>query len=130
MENLTSMLAYRSRTLDEILQNSAKDKKAKGNVFYENPEFRQELQKGAGTLQKMFSSTKGIGELFGAMEKDIKHLKKLEDLNGSFEDIEDLVLMLDNLLKVEELHEALDEINEVSYRFSKINMDKVSNRVS
>ena len=124
------VLAYRSKNIDEVVQKSSKNKDTNKNIFYEKPEFRNQLQDSVQTLEKMLRSNEDMGKVFAALEKDVEKMKKLDELNSKFSQIEDVVVSLDNLVKVNDFEDVLSQMSNVSYRLSGGRIDEVAAKVT
>lgn len=129
MENLIQILAHRSKNVDEILQNASTNKDNTKNIFYEKPEFRNQLQQSIQTLERMLHSNNELGKVFGSLEKDMEKMKKLDELNSKFGQIEDVVVSLDNLVQINEFEEILKEMTNVSQKLSKGRFDTITSQV-
>lgn len=62
-----------------------------GNIFYEKPEFRDQIQTSINKLEKMLNSNNEIEKVFTRFSEDVQKMHKLDDLNDKFGEIEDLV---------------------------------------
>lgn len=130
LENLMSILAYRSKSIDKIVQAAVKQRKSTKNIFYEKPKFRKQLAKSANTLESMLASNNKLGEVFSALEKDVLKIKELDELNNQFEMIQDVLVSLDNLVQINDFNEALSDLSHLSDKISKGKMGKLAGRVS
>lgn len=77
----------------------------------------------------MLKSNADLGKVFGTLENDIEKMKKLDDLNSKFSTIEDVVVSLDNLVKVNDFEDILTQMSHISYRLKDGRIDEVTARV-
>ena len=80
-------------------------------------------------MEKLIHSNTELGKVFETFENDIEKMKKLDDLNEKFGQIEDLVVSLDNLIHVSEFEEILKEMSGVANRLSKDKLETISAKV-
>ena len=118
------MLAERTRTIDNVLQNT-KVNATEGNIFYEKPEFREQIQTSIAKLEKMLSSNNEIERVFKTFNEDVQKMHKLDDLNDKFGEIEDLVVSLDNLVKLNQFEEVLTQMASVSDDLQNMNFSRL-----
>lgn len=123
------VLAYRSKNIDEVVQNASKGKETNKNIFYEKPEFRNQLQTSIQTLEKMLKSNNELGKVFNTLETDVEKMKKLDELNSKFTQIEDIVVSLDNLVQVNEFEDILTQMSNVSFRLKGGRIEEVTAKV-
>ncbi len=84
------MMATRSKMIDDLIQ-SRDDKNNELHFIFDDPVFRDQLEKNVEKLEKLLTYNTNLEDGFVRLNKKVKGLEELDELKTQFENVYDVV---------------------------------------
>lgn len=88
--DLVEMMASRSKMIDNIIQ-SHNDKDDNLHFIYDDPAFREQLEKNVEKLERLLTYNTNLEDAFIRLNKKVKGIEELDHLKTQFENVYDVV---------------------------------------
>jgi hypothetical protein len=88
MEGILNMLSFRSKRIDQIIQNSTE---TVNNIFYDDINFKEPLENLVKKLEKILEQNNSLLSHFGKLGKETEKIDEMEKFLGYMEEIDSIV---------------------------------------